>query len=400
MTGTLRQSIDDAIRNASEKEEAEAANRAKSSFLANMSHEIRTPINGVIGLADLLAKTSLNEQQTEYLTYLRSSAKSLLSVINDVLDISKVEAGKFTMSVYPFHPHEILDDIYCSLKFAAEEKSLNFRQEISPTLPETLLGDGGRFRQILFNLIGNALKFTSKGFVVIRCRETIDGDRCCLHCEIEDTGIGIAKEFLPTLFDPFAQADSSVTRKFGGTGLGLAIVKYFIDHIGGTISVDSELKKGTVFRFDLLFEIFEETADSAVFDVTGTPIKRIRPLSILLVDDVKINIMVASELLRAMGHTVTVAENGIVALEKLRETDFDIVLMDCQMPLMDGYECVRTLRKPESGVRNPAIPVIAMTAHAMSGDREKCLESGMSDYIPKPIDSNVLIQKLDYFVPG
>ncbi|MCL2742927.1 MAG: ATP-binding protein, partial [Planctomycetaceae bacterium] len=338
--------------------------------------------------------------QTEYITHIQSSAKSLLSVINDVLDISKVEAGKFTLSVYPFHPREILDDIYHSLKFTAEEKSVDFRREISPTLPRTLLGDGGRFRQILFNIIGNALKFTSKGFIVIRCHEAIDGDHCCLHCEVEDTGVGIAKEFLSTLFDPFAQADSSVTRKFGGTGLGLAIVKYFIDHIGGTISVDSEPGKGTVFRFDLLFKLFEEKEDSAVFDVAGTPVTRNQPLSILLVEDVKINVIVATELLQTMGHAVIVAENGIVALEQLRKADFDIVLMDCQMPLMDGYECVRTLRKPESGVRNPAIPVIAMTAHAMSGDREKCLEAGMSDYIPKPIDGTLLLQKLDYFVPG
>ena len=396
MIRTLRQSIADAVRNASEKEAAEASNRAKSAFLANMSHEIRTPMNGVIGLADLLARTPLNELQTEYLSYIRSSAKSLLTIINDVLDISKVEAGKFTLSIYPFQPREIFEDVCRSLEFAATEKNLDFPQDLSPTLPEILLGDGGRFRQILFNIIGNALKFTAKGSVIVRCCEESDGDRCRLHCEITDTGVGIAPEFLPTLFEPFAQADSSITRKFGGTGLGLTIVKYLVDHMKGTIHVESEPGKGTNFRFVIPFDIPAEKAkwsrhESSFFS-TLLPT---RPLSILLVEDVKINVLVATELLQTMGHVITVAENGAVALDQLRNNDFDIVLMDCQMPIMDGYQCVRAIRRPDSGVRNPAIPVIAMTAHAMSGDREKCLDAGMDDYISKPIDGKLLAKKLN-----
>ncbi len=395
MTGTLRQSIEQAVQSQSAREAAEEANRAKSTFLANMSHEIRTPMNGVIGLADLLSRTELSEPQRQYLSHIQSSAKSLLAIINDILDISKVEAGRFVLSDQPFSPREILDDVCNSLDFSAREKSLRFERDISPTLPTLLQGDAGRFRQILFNILGNALKFTSHGSVVIRCHEKKEGDQCRLACEIEDTGVGMPEDFLPKLFDPFSQADSSVTRKFGGTGLGLAIVRHLIEQMGGTLEVKSDLGKGSSFRFSILFQIpdSQETGatDQAPATVKDETEKRLR---ILLVEDVRVNVMVATGMIRSMGHDVSVAENGQQALEELGRNDFDIVLMDCQMPIMDGYECTRRLRSEESGVRDSKIPVIAMTANAMSGDREKCLEAGMTDYISKPIDRNILAEML------
>ena len=404
MTGTLRQSIEQAIQSASDKDAAEAANHAKSTFLANMSHEIRTPMNGVIGLAELMSQTDLNEQQRQYLSHIQSSARSLLAIINDILDISKVEAGRFMLSDFPFDPRIVLDDVCRSLEFAAKEHSLQFIQEISESIPSVIIGDAGRFRQILFNILGNAFKFTAQGFVAIRCRETIEESQCLLSCEIEDTGIGIPQDFLPTIFQPFAQADSSVTRKYGGTGLGLAIVNHLVEQMGGTLTVESTVGKGSVFRFTIPFAISTEEDESLSTNVNlGQSdilrLKNRRALQILLVEDVRINILVATGMIRAMGHEVSVAENGVQALEKLQQNDFDVVLMDCQMPMMDGYECVRQLRLPDSKVRDPNIPVIAMTANAMSGDREKCLDAGMDDYISKPIDQNILAEKLMEYAP-
>ena len=380
---------------------ADAATKAKSDFLANMSHEIRTPMNGVIGLTNLLAKTRLDSLQEEYVTNLQSSAKALLTVINDILDISKIEAGMFELTCQPFGPYEVLNEMSQCFAYTASERNVRFVKEFSSTIPRRLIGDMGRFRQVLLNVLGNAFKFTTLGSVTFRCREEILDSSCRLLCEIEDTGIGIDEKMLPTLFKPFVQADSSVTRQFGGTGLGLTIVSHLIERMGGTIGVESTLGKGTLFRFSIPFPVADDVfcdqneEDSA--EKTGSSMIIKRQLHVLLVEDVKINIIVASGIIKAMGHELTVAENGLEALEHLRKTPFDIVLMDCQMPVMDGYECVRTLRKSDSGVRNPNIPVIAMTAHAMSSDRDKCIDAGMDDYITKPIDAVALTKMINRY---
>ncbi len=380
------------------RKQAEAGARAKSEFLANMSHEIRTPMNGVIGLADLLARDSLTQRQAEYVKHIQSSAKSLLGIINDVLDVSKIDAGKFELSNHVFCPREILDNVCSALSFAVVEKQLIFRQEFASNIPEYLVGDSGRFRQVLFNILGNAIKFTREGQVTIRCRAEPEDGACRLLCEIEDTGIGISEEFLPQLFDSFAQADATVTRQFGGTGLGLTIVKNLIDMMDGDIEVDSEVGRGSMFRFSVRYTL-PDAADLASSNSALEPheARAAKTLRILLVEDVKVNILVATQTIGGMGHKMVVAENGEQALEALRQHDFDLVLMDCQMPIMDGYECTRRLRGHGSGVRNPDITVIAMTANAMSGDREKCLEAGMNDYISKPIDRDTLFEKLEQY---
>ncbi|MDR0391558.1 MAG: response regulator, partial [Planctomycetaceae bacterium] len=515
-------------------EEAELASRAKSEFLANMSHEIRTPMNGVIGLANLLGKTSLSPLQQQYVETIQQSAMSLLSVINDVLDFSKIEAKKLVLEQIEFEPVKLLEDICDAIAVQAHSKQLALTLIIDPAFPSVLIGDGVRVRQIMVNLLSNAVKFTSEGGILVEAKlESIHGNKCTVFMSVQDSGIGIPQEKLASLFDPFSQADTSTTRRYGGTGLGLSISKQLVEMMDGQIQVESQPNHGSTFSFSITFgipesktpaqtttenisqfmagrsvlifdkhkltrkslevilgnlgaEIFEvESLENFVamirqrvvlgkmFDwvlvdidhsreevvevisqfpdeelyqsIRYTPLfslgravdlrdiflpnsvefltKPVRgsnvlsvlrkfipeeddaltdidkdsgmlkesvSLNILLVDDVKVNIMVANALLTSLGHNVHSVMNGVDALQTLREREFDMVFMDCQMPEMDGYQCARLVRLPDSGVKDSHIPIIAMTAHAMSGDREKCLEAGMDDYISKPVSQEMI----------
>ncbi|MDR3109852.1 MAG: response regulator [Planctomycetaceae bacterium] len=514
-------------------EAAEEANRTKGEFLANMSHEIRTPMNGVIGLSDLLSKTPLNSLQKQYVDTIKQSASSLITVINDILDFSKIEAGKMTLEQKPFSPRKVFEDVCESLAFMVYSKGIHFALIYADDIPETLIGDAGRLRQVVLNLASNAVKFTAEGEVINNVtREKSASGTCKICCKVTDTGIGIKKESFSVLFEPFNQVDGSSTRKFGGTGLGLSISKKLVEMMNGEIGLVSESGLGSTFEFTavmeckdesrpqfidlslysvLLFDVHPATraalrailSDTGIeIDESGTPqemfdmirqryeakrpynmllidceypnfspdeiAKRIsreaacsglklivlfslgasidpatitipgkvgfltkpikqeaiyrevlsalglkdeyldecdverssvilKPKRILLVEDVKINILVATGMITAQGHTLDTAENGLLALEKLRENEYDLVLMDCQMPEMDGYQCSVAIRSGMSGVKNPNIPIVAMTAHAMSGDREKCLEAGMNDYISKPIDRTQLTEAIKHW---
>jgi signal transduction histidine kinase/CheY-like chemotaxis protein len=525
--GSSEMSVADIIKQ-HQLDAAEAANQAKGKFLADMSHEIRTPMNGIIGLAHLLAKTPLSDLQSQYVNTICQSADLLMAIINDILDFSTIETRTLTLEHKSFAPRDVFEDACDSIAFMSHSKGLQLALIYDNTIPETLLGDRDRLRQIFLNLLSNAVKFTNEGEIVVRVsREKTDEAHCKIRCQVADTGVGIKKEALASLFQPFSQADGLGAKTFGRTGLGLSISKKLVELMNGNISAVSEEKRGSTFEFTvtmalefsrsrgadtppdlskyrlLLFDqhpvtrqswrhCLQETEiqmdeaatpaelisqikmqkakgtpydlilmdceypgfppeeinkhlrnlpvktimvvalgsviDSTTSEIPGQigfltkPIKRSRllrelmialglnevdgmstttvvlpqkiKLRILLVEDVDVNVIVAKGLINSMGHELDTAENGLVALEKLRTKDYDLVLMDCQMPEMDGYTCTAVIRSGIANVRNPKIPIIAMTAHAMSGDREKCLEAGMDDYIPKPIEAKLLAKAI------
>ncbi|MBX3227536.1 MAG: response regulator [Labilithrix sp.] len=378
------------------------ANRAKSEFLANMSHEIRTPMTAIIGYADLLLdpETTASEQRAHIQT-IRRNGEHLLSILNDILDLSKIEAGRMTMEAVPCSPSMIIVDVASLMRVRAAEKGLFFEVHYQTAIPETIKSDPTRLRQVVMNLVGNAIKFTKTGGIRLLARCVPDGADSRLEIEVVDTGIGMTQEQQAQLFQPFVQADSSTTRRFGGTGLGLVICRRLAHMLGGDISVDSSLGRGSSFRFTVAtgdlegVRMFEDLTEAGIPE-TGAVVTAERPFarldaSVLLAEDGLDNqVLIAKHLTRA-GVTVTVVDNGQLALQKamaaaMAGRPYDVILMDMQMPVMDGYAATSELRR--KGYEGP---IVALTAHAMAGDRERCIAAGCTDYLTKPIARKKLI---------
>jgi signal transduction histidine kinase/CheY-like chemotaxis protein len=382
------------------KDAAERANRAKSQFLASMSHEIRTPLNAVIGFANLVLDEITDPVHREHLTQVSKSASHLLNLINDILDLSKIESGAIELENEPFSPHLVIQEVLNGFALEARGKGLELLADLDEDVPEWLRGDAGRIRQILLNLVGNAVKFTRAGHIRITAKPGQNRDRRReLILRVADTGIGIPPAKRDMIFNTFTQADSSHTREYGGTGLGLSIAKRLIERMGGDISVDSDPGLGSTFTFNLWLDQYRPPAGTGESAGVKPPDSRTRPaaasLNVLVAEDNPVNQRLASALLTKKGHRVRVADNGGQAVALFREGDFDVILMDVEMPIMDGLTASRRIREMESRSRSQPIPILAMTAHAMKGDRERCLEAGMNDFIAKPVNAAELFDALD-----
>jgi len=363
-------------------------------FLANMSHEIRTPMNAIVGMTSLLSETGLTKKQEDYLKAIQTSGDNLLVIINDILDISKIESGKLEIENINFDFRELINNTKRSIELKAEEKDLLFTLDIKNDVPSVLISDPVRLNQVLINLLGNSIKFTKKGSVSLSCSVMeVENEKAKIKFEVKDTGVGIEATKLEKIFESFSQEDESTTRKFGGTGLGLSISKQLVALLGGELSVKSELGEGSNFYFVLNLPIGKKTIKKKkiIIDTETNPLKNKK---VLLVEDNEINRFLATTVLGKWDLNVDLAEDGKKAVDKVQANSYDVVLMDIQMPVMGGVEATQIIRKQ----LKMDIPIIALTANAVKGDREEFLAAGMDDYISKPFDASILFNKMISFI--
>ena len=378
------------------REKADAANQAKSEFLANMSHEIRTPMNGVLGMAGVLLDSPLSESQREYVGIIHSSGQALMTIINDILDFSKIEAGKLEIETHPFSMSAVITEVVELLRVNADAKGLRVSASVDGTGVDKLMGDAGRIRQILNNLLNNAIKFTERGGVEIVAKGRATGDGAASwDLAVIDTGIGIPAERLPALFDRFEQADGSMSRRYGGTGLGLAISRQLAQLMGGSVTAESRVREGSTFRIALKLSLADQAAQRNPLNAVGTnpaSAQVLAGLRVLLAEDNVFNQKVALATLDRLGCRVDTVANGAEALRMATDFPYDVILMDCQMPEMDGFTATGHIRRLGGAAGDT--PIVALTAHALMGDKERCLAAGMNDYLTKPFRTGELRDKL------
>jgi CheY-like chemotaxis protein/nitrogen-specific signal transduction histidine kinase len=379
------------------KEQAETANKAKSQFLANMSHEIRTPMNGILGMAQLLVM-DLQDEQKEMATMIKTSGDNLLVIINDILDLSKIEAGKVTLSQEKFDINTLIIEVDNLIQPLVVRKNLEYKSHINKEIEGQLIGDPGRLKQILINLLGNAIKFTERGSVELTIvKGKVFQDKIQLVFSIKDTGIGIADDKIGQLFTYFTQGDDSVTKKYGGTGLGLAISKQLINMMDGEISVESQLGVGSNFSFNAIFMKTEDAKEINKTNVGDDPTEKINHCAALLVEDDYVSGVVIKKISERKNINLKIATSGKEALELLKSESFDIIFMDIQMPDISGFETTKLIRDMEKTFKRHT-PIIATTSFALAGDREKCIEAGMDDYLEKPIDAEKFYAIVEKYV--
>jgi signal transduction histidine kinase len=387
---------------------AEKSNRAKNEFLANVSHELRTPMNAIIGMTELALDEKLTPLVRDYLGTVRSSAHSLLDLLNEILDFSKMEAGKFALQNVSFHIRKLVDEVRRTYEFPLAEKKLELRLHLDESLPDDFVGDPTRLRQVLVNLLSNAVKFTDQGHVSICVRaHPLNEREAEVSFAVGDTGIGITEEDQAHIFMPFTQVDATVSRRQSGIGLGLAIAFDLVHAMGGVLTVTSKPGAGSEFSFSIPLMRQSESPASLLALTNGREESRaerprladmptVEKLSVLLAEDVPANQMLVCRALSRRGHTVDVARNGHEAIDLVAKKRFDVILMDVQMPGLDGFQATAAVRAMDHGARTP---IIALTAHAMPGDRQRCLEAGMDDYLPKPLDLVQLVQAVEAYAP-